>query len=94
MLNRVLKALRELPDNRLDELAARLNLPEEVLKASLEHLERLGYVRRMGVDACREDNAACTGCAMQSQCAAGLNGTIWALTPKGFTASEKPAAGE
>jgi hypothetical protein len=47
-----------------------------LVKAMLEDLGRMGYLKRVG-EACGD---GCGGCSLAGSCAAGGNGQVWTLT--------------
>jgi len=67
MLDRLLELLREGGTRPIRSLADELDTTPELVRAMLEDLERMGYLRRLGA----ECQARCSTCRLSGACVAG-----------------------
>lgn len=81
MLERLLNLLHTGGARRITDLARELDTTPALVEAMLEHLEQMGYLRRMdtGECVCRE---VCSGCTLVDSCAIAGGGRVWVLTGK------------
>jgi len=80
LLREVLKKIAEGEALSLKELADGLGLSEEMLKAMLEDLERMGYLASRVPDC----SFRCEGCPLRSSCKVAGVEKIWFITEKGL----------
>lgn len=79
MLEKLLELLRQGSVHTYAELAGKLGVSESLLEGMLEDLQRRGYLKLVS----RQCPGHCQGCSLESICAVGGQGRIWALTEKG-----------
>lgn len=81
MLDRLLELLREGDTRRISDLARELGTTPDLVRAMMEDLARMGYVKR-GATECSEE---CASCPMSALCVAGSgsqgrrSGQVWVL---------------
>ena len=80
MLKEVLKKIAAGEILSLKELAESLGLSENMLKAMLEDLERMGYLTSRAPDCAFR----CEGCPLRSSCKVAGVERIWFITEKGL----------
>ncbi len=86
MLREILKEIARRETISLKELAYSLGLSEEMLKAMLEDLERMGYL----TSSVPECSFRCEGCPLKSSCKVTGVEKIWFITEKGLKAAKPP----
>jgi len=80
LLKEVLKKIAAGEVLSLKELAESLGLSENMLKAMLEDLERMGYLTSRAPDC----TFRCEGCPLRSSCKVAGVERIWFITEKGL----------
>jgi len=78
-LSRLLELLRAGGTHRVTDLARELDTTSEVVKAMLEDLARMGYLKQVGEE-CADK---CVSCPLAGLCTAGEGGRVWTLAEKG-----------
>jgi len=76
MLERLLELLQSGETRNVNELARALDTSPEMVRAMLENLKRLGYLKEID-DLCGSE---CSGCAIAGSCGARANAKIWMVT--------------
>jgi predicted ArsR family transcriptional regulator len=89
MLERLLSLVGQGGVHNYTDLARQLDVTEELLEQILQHLERMGYLRRVGTD-CEEH---CAGCPLSGACAVGRPGQVWALTERSWRGRKNDTGG-
>jgi biotin operon repressor len=84
VLKEVLKKIAEGEALSLRELAYSLGLSEEMLKAMLDDLERMGYLTSRVPDC----SFRCEGCPLKSSCKVAGVERLWFITEKGLKATQ------
>ena len=77
MLERLVELLRPGDTRNVNELARIMDTSPEMVRAMLEHLSRLGYLKAID-NTC---NAACGDCPLASSCKASAGEKIWMINP-------------
>ncbi len=76
MLERLLDLLQSGGTRSVDDLARVLDTSPDMVKAMLESLRRMGYLKAID-NTC---NTQCGGCSLAYSCGANAGGKVWALT--------------
>ena len=98
MLKRLLELLRAGGTHRVSDLARELDTTPALVKAMLEHLGRMGYLKRVD-GAC---GGGCGGCSLAGLCAVGApstllragGGQVWTLTEQEAGSRGREASSE
>lgn len=78
MLEHVLKRISSGGMHSLSQLARELDVSEDLLEQALLDLERMGYLRRVGMSC----EGSCAHCPSESGCAVYGADHLWTLTDK------------
>ena len=79
MIDRLLELLRAGGTHRVSDIAGSLETTPQLVKAMLDELGRMGYLRQLGAQC----GQGCDVCPIVGMCTAEASGRVWTLTEKG-----------